>query len=123
MLPYTTLRQGRRQWCGLLLYVMLALLPLRGWAETVMHLSAPTPHGVVGEASIPPCHAAMAEPDGTTSDESPSGCSLCSLCHGFAVCLGEAGIAVDAASWTAAAVVPQGHGPLALPLPERPPRA
>jgi hypothetical protein len=65
----------------------------------------------------------MTERDGTTPDESASGCSLCSLCHGSALCLGESGNADDAAAATAPAAVPQGHGPPALPLPERPPRA
>lgn len=123
MLLFTTLRQGRRSWGGLLLGLMLALLPLRGWAETAMHLPAPAPQSAAGEASMLPCHAAMAEHDGTTPDESASGCSLCSLCHGSALCMGEAGLAHDAAASSAPSAVPQGHGPPALPLPERPPRA
>jgi hypothetical protein len=118
-----TLRQGRRLWGGLLLGVMLALLPLRGWAEATMHLPAPAAQSAADEAPMPPCHAAMAQQDGATPDESTSGCSLCSLCHGTALCLGEAGITHEAAASTAPAAAPQGHGPPALPLPERPPRA
>jgi hypothetical protein len=121
----TTLRQGRHLWGGLLLGVMLALLPLRGWAEATMHLpapAAPAAHAAADEAPMPPCHAAMAH-EGDTPDESAFGCSLCSLCHGTALCLGEAGITHEAAASTAPAAAPQGHGPPALPLPERPPRA
>jgi hypothetical protein len=119
----TTLRQGRQLWGGLLLGVLLALLPLRGWAEAAMHLSASLPQSTAGEVSMPPCHAALAEDDGTTPDGSASGCSLCSLCHGSALCLAEADIEHSAAAATPPAAAPQGHGPPALPLPERPPRA
>jgi len=123
MLLLTTLRQGRRLWGGLLLGVLLALLPLRGWAEATMHLAAPTALSSADEAPMPPCHAAMAEQDGTTPDEAASGCSLCSLCHGTALCLGEAGLAHEATAATAPAAAPQGHDPPVVPLPERPPRA
>jgi hypothetical protein len=119
----TTLRQGRCLWGGLLLVVMLALLPLRGWAEATMHLPAPAAQSAADEAPMPPCHAALAQHDGDTPDESASGCSLCSLCHGTALCLGEAGLTHEAAASAAPAAAPQGHGPPALPLPERPPRA
>lgn len=121
----TTLRQGRRLWGGLLLGVLLALLPLRGWAEATMHLAAPAApaaHSAADEAPMPPCHAAMAQHDGATPDESASACSLCSLCQGTALCLSEAGIAHEAAAAVAPAAAPQGYGPPALPLPERPPR-
>jgi hypothetical protein len=123
MLLLTTLRQGGRLWGGLLLGVLLALLPLRGWAEATMHLPAPAAQSAADEAPMPPCHAAMAQHDGATPDDSTSGCSLCSLCHGTALCLGEAGLTHEAAASTAPAAAPQGHGPPALPLPERPPRA
>jgi hypothetical protein len=123
MLLLTTLRQGRRLWGGLLLGVLLALLPLRGWAEATMHLSVSAPPSAASEAPMPPCHAAMAEHGGAAPVESASGCSLCSLCHGSALCQGESSIAHDAAATTVPAAAPQGHGPPALPLPERPPRA
>ena len=123
MLLFITLRQGRQLWGGLLLGVMLALLPLRGWAEIAMHLSAPAPQSAASEVSLLPCHVAMAEHGGAMADESASGCSLCSLCHGTALCLGESGIVPDAAGTSAQAAAPQGHGPPDLPLPERPPRA
>jgi hypothetical protein len=123
MLLLTTLRQGRQLWGGLLLGVLLALMPLRGWAEIAMHLSGPAPHAAAGEASMPPCHAAMVDSDGATPDGSTSGCSLRSLCHASALCMGETSIAHEPAANAVFAAVPQGHGPPALPLPERPPRA
>jgi hypothetical protein len=119
----TILRQGRRLSGGLLLGLLLALLPLRGLAEAAMHLSAPVLQSAPDEASMPPCHAALAENDGAPPDESGSGCSLCSLCHGSALCMGEADLVDDAASSPPPSAVPRGHGPPALPLPERPPRA
>ena len=123
MLLLTTLRQGRQLWGGLLLGVLLALLPLRGWAEIATYLTAPAPQSAASEVALLPCHAAMAEHGGATADESASGCSLCSLCHGTALCLGESGIVPDAAGTSGPAAAPQGHGPPDLPLPERPPRA
>lgn len=123
MLLFATLRHGRHFWGGLLLGMLLALLPLRGWAEAAMHLAAPAPQSVSGEASMPPCHVAVAAHDGAMPDEPASGCSLCALCHGSALCLGESGSVQDAATATVPAAVPQGHGPPDLPQPERPPRA
>jgi hypothetical protein len=120
---FASLRHGRQFWGGLLLGMLLALLPLRGWAEAAMHMSTPAPQSAAGEASVPPCHAVAAAHDGAMPDEPASGCSLCSLCHGSALCLGDSGIVHDAAATTVPAAVPQGHGPPDLPLPERPPRA
>ena len=123
MLPFTTLRQSRQLWGGLLLGVLLALLPLRGWAEAAMHLAAAAPLAEAGEMMMPPCHAAMAADEGGTPEGSTSGCSLCSLCHGTALCRAEVGIGHVTADSSAPAAAPQGHGPPVLPLPERPPRA
>lgn len=119
----TTLRQSRQLWAGLLLVVMLGLLPLRGWAEIAMHLSTPAPQSVTTEVSLLPCHASMGEHAGAIADESASGCSFCSLCHGTALCMSELGIVPDVAGASAQAAAPQGHGPPDLPLLERPPRA
>lgn len=123
MLPLTPFRQSRQIWGGVLLGVLLALLPLRGWAETVMHLSAWAPQWAASEMPVPPCHAAMETEEGALTDEAASDCPLCALCHGADLCLSEACIAQDAATTTAPVTVPIGHGPPALPLPERPPRA
>lgn len=123
MLLLTALRHNRQMWGGLLLGVLLALLPLRGWAEAAMHLSAPSLQSVASEAPMWPCHAAMAEHDDAMPDESASGCALCSLCQGSGLCPYESCIEQDAAASAAPLAVPQGHGPPALPQPERPPRA
>lgn len=123
MPSFTTLRQSRHLWGGLLLGVLLALLPLRSWAEAAMHLAVAAPLAEAGELALPPCHAAMAADEGSTPEGSTSGCSLCSLCHGTALCLAETGIGHVGAATSAPVAVPQGHGPPVLPLPERPPRA
>ncbi|KPF44588.1 hypothetical protein IP87_20820 [beta proteobacterium AAP121] len=123
MPPFTALRQSRQLWGGLLLGVLLALLPLRGWAEAAMHLATAAPLVEAGEWVMPPCHAAMAADEVGTPDGSTSGCSLCSLCHGTALCLADAGMAHIRETTSAPAAAPQGHGPPVLPLPERPPRA
>jgi len=119
----TTLRQGRQMWGGVVLAALLALLPLRAWAETAMHLAAFAPHLAASEVSVPPCHALMEAHEGALPDEAASSCALCALCHGAALCLDDACIEQDATTTTAPVTVPIGHGPPALSLPERPPRA
>jgi len=63
-----------------LLWLLLALLPVRAWAGVTMHLPQPE--------LAAPCHAeamaaADAESDGAPADSTP--CSLCSVCHGGAL--------------------------------------
>lgn len=60
----------------LMLWLVLALLPLRGWAGLAMHLPAT-------EAAAPaaPCHAEATA--STAGDDALNAvCSLCELCHG-----------------------------------------
>ncbi len=127
MMFLTTLRQARLLCGGLLLGVLLALLPLRAWAAATMHLSAPLSaplsQAAADETPLPPCHAAVVDSDGAAPDDGNSGCSLCSLCQSCALCWAECSVAHDPAPTAAPAAAPQGHGPPALPLPERPPRA
>lgn len=123
MLFLTALRQSRQIWGVVLLGLLLALLPLRGWAEAAMHLAEPAPQLTASVASVPPCHATMAEHDVAMLDESASGCGLCSLCHFAALHQSEHGIEHEADATTCPASMPQDHGTPALPLPERPPRA
>ncbi len=58
-----------------LLWLLLALLPLRGWANLTMHLPAQAApavapcHGVEGQFAAQPADAATA-------------CTLCDVCHG-----------------------------------------
>jgi hypothetical protein len=56
-----------------MLWLLLALLPLRGWAHLSMHLPA-------ADASvIAPCHGEAAAADPATPDQP---CTLCDICHG-----------------------------------------
>ena len=60
------------------LWLLVALLPLRGWANLTMHLPAQ------GPATVAPCHG-MAAAAADASAESPDAaqpCSLCDVCHG-----------------------------------------
>jgi hypothetical protein len=57
----------------LLLWLLLALLPLRGWAHLSMHLTAPD------LSVMAPCHGAEAAAD---SSASTPPCTLCDICHG-----------------------------------------
>jgi hypothetical protein len=72
----------------LVLWLLLALLPLRGWATIAMHAAPPGGHGAVALQAAPmPCHAAAADDaraqaaDGTAAH---AGCSMCDLCHSAA---------------------------------------
>ena len=68
----------RRPTLLLLLWLVLAWLPLRGVAQVVMHLPAP--------ASSAPCHGDHAvTPDADAHAPATQGtpaCTLCDLCHG-----------------------------------------
>ena len=55
------------------MWLMLALLPLRGWANLVMHLPAPS------APAVAPCHGDAAQ---AKADSAVKTCSLCALCHG-----------------------------------------
>lgn len=63
-----------------LLWLLLALLPLRGWANLTMHLPAQNVpavapcHGVEGQAAAEPADAATP-------------CTLCDVCHGAVLLL------------------------------------
>ena len=134
---FTTLRQTRRFTGAWLLGVLLALLPLRGWAEVLMHTgghAAGQSQAADPAAWMPPCHAAMDEEAGaeasghaseaeTQAAEPGQACSLCALCHATALCASECTVEPSPAVTAAPTSAPAGHGPPALPLPERPPRA
>ncbi len=65
-----------------MLWLLLALLPFRGWAGAVMHLPA---YAATSGVAMP-SHGALAddEPDGHAAAVESSACSLCDLCHGVA---------------------------------------
>jgi hypothetical protein len=76
-----------RRWSFVVLWIALALLPLRGFANVVMHLPAQD----AGTAAMP-CHGAMDSPAGAAAetamtagadaDGSANACAMCDLCHG-----------------------------------------
>ena len=117
----------------LLLWLLLALLPLRGWAGLAMHLPAAD-----SRAGAAHCHGmdsaadaagADSEADRTANEKSTSGsgsstatCTLCELCHG-AMLLPVIALAEPdrpARAWSAA-VPDSAQGPAPSPL-FRPPR-
>ena len=75
--------RGSRRPVVLLLWLLLALLPLRGWAQGTMAMAAPE-----APAQALPCHGDMAAHSASHSDSqdttSPT-CSHCDLCHAAAV--------------------------------------
>ena len=81
------------------LWLLLALLPLRTWAGATMHLPQASPSA--------PCHAGMQ----AAADEVPADstvCNLCSVCHGGA--LPATAAAVPSAQRMAQAVPAARHG-------------
>ncbi len=92
-----------RRWSLVVLWIALALLPLRGFANVVMHLPAQD----AGTASTP-CHGAMDPPAGAAAGTAMTGeaegagsadaCAMCDLCHGAS--------AVSSTSVRAAAFLP-----------------
>lgn len=140
MTCFTALRQSRRLCGGVLLAVLLALLPLQGWAEAVMHLGLEASPAATGERHPMPCHPATAVAAGASESglapavsadpdtplaagDASTACSLCTLCHAPAVPAHEARVQLERACTEIRVFVSQGHTPPALPLPERPPRA
>jgi len=110
----------KRVW---IICLMLALLPLRGWAWSTMamdhgaasSLSAAQADGAgdAGDAALPPCHQQVsgeqASPD-HHKGQTPS-CSLCDICHAGAISASPLR-APDAAPWAPEAppVPVAGHG-------------
>ena len=72
------------------MWILLALLPLRGWASVSMQVEMAT-DALVTASDMPhhasaPCHeAAPASADGSTSGSGHAGCSMCDLCHSVAL--------------------------------------
>ena len=73
-----------RRFTTALLWIAIALLPVRGWAALLMPISMGDmqPAAVAAEAGLAamPCHATLqdAVADGGNS---PATCSMCDLCH------------------------------------------
>lgn len=71
----------RRAW---ILWMMLALLPLRGWAAVGMMLPAvgghaPLEAAATAQAETSPCHE---QADAADAPSGEHNCLLCHLCHG-----------------------------------------
>lgn len=116
----------RRVWVILLL---IALLPLRGWAAAGMAIPGPqAPVAAEAAAALPPCHAGLAEDELTTLAAYPAPsthlCSTCDLCHApLAVLAGELAPPSVPPSAAPAAAHPRDTGRLMAASLERPPRA
>ena len=114
-MPLYTARMLRRTW---ILWLMLALLPLRsfaaGWlpaqqgAQLVMQLGG-------ASATVPPCH---------DTDSGPSACcTVCDLCHGAAASASSDAMRVSAVPHAVLRPAPaRDTGRQAPDLLERPPR-
>lgn len=105
-------------WRVVLLCLMMALLPVRGWAWTTM--AVPT------EAAMPPCHGhadapptdsadhavndAVDDTPAPTTDTPHAGCSLCELCH--------AGVLPPQVMLWSGEAVPPGSAPRWTPAPD-----
>ena len=66
-----------------IIWLLLCLLPLRGWAQAGMPFAAVASPGPGAVSAAPPCHAAEAgEAAGATQPSTGHlGCGLCDLCH------------------------------------------
>jgi hypothetical protein len=70
-----------------LLWLALALLPLRGLAGALMPVVMMSGADPAAEVAVMPCHGSMAMSDDVAQDGSTATqtCSMCSLCHGTAL--------------------------------------
>jgi hypothetical protein len=106
------------------MWLCVALLPLRGWANEVMHAapaSGPARAQVAVAAHATPCHGNAAQVDQAAADHKP--CSACDVCH--SVALLSASVTVRADSFLAPRVANVGTADVdaqSRPL-FRPPRA
>ena len=83
---------SRRFW---IVCLMLALLPLRGWAAASMTVPAAVVDAAAyfdqsaapADVGMPGCHEAVADDSGTTTGHA---CNLCDLCHGAVADLADA---------------------------------
>jgi hypothetical protein len=123
--PRHRLHRTHARWVLLaLVLVWLALVPLRGWAQTSMPLAAAAAAAHTTAEAAMPCHGSEAgAPDqGATSPHTP--CSDCALCHA---------VAAPAPTWVAPLPRPSSPGWQARPgaappahpseAPFKPPRA
>jgi len=103
----------RRAW---ILWLMLAVLPLRGFAAGWMPTQQAAAQVAAAAATLPPCH-------GQGSDGPSACCNLCDLCHGASAAAPEVGVPVLPAPCMAPRPLPvHDTGRLVPDRLERPPR-
>ena len=130
----------------LILWILLALLPLRGWATNDMQLSmalgtltdtvvaataAVTSTHPVPEAqhhAAPPCHGNAATTGAEAAPESSSGshaaCTLCDLCHSVAMAAAESVLdTLPTVATERVSLVSTDTGHLLIARLDRPPRS
>jgi cytochrome c553 len=71
-----------RHFSLVLMWLLLALLPLRGWANLTMHLP------VQDAPAFAPCHD-LGGQAATEPSQSTTTCTLCDVCHGAMLLLGD----------------------------------
>jgi hypothetical protein len=79
----TTLFLMTRRWTVLVVWIALALLPMRGFAHAVMvgtGAASTSSAAQLAETILPPCHGVAAD----AGQPSAAGCLMCDLCHGVA---------------------------------------
>ena len=110
-----TMFRPSRRCVATLLWLAIALLPLRGLASSVMPVAMMgiAAAGADNVAAAMPCHGVEVVADSDSANNA-AGCSLCSLCHGSAATIAAPTI-----------VLPTLHGgaPLAAAPPALAPRA
>jgi hypothetical protein len=85
-----------------LLWIAIALLPLRGFAAVMMPMLMPSLPASVASApagdtaKVMPCHGATAEESSGTPAGASHTCSLCDLCHGTVAQFAQPSVALPA---------------------------
>jgi hypothetical protein len=125
-----------------ILWILLALLPLRGWAMSDMQVSMATsslamasaevvtPHGAheMQASAALPCHGEAASLQADNAPESNSGthsaCSLCDLCHSVAMVTAQTALsAAPTATVRRLSLVSADTGRALIDRLDRPPRS
>jgi hypothetical protein len=119
-------RPSRRLFTALL-WLAIALLPLRAFAAALMPAADAPLHGAADAmASHAPCHGGEAQ-DPTPDAGAHAGCSLCELCHSSALAVDTPSLRlatlVQAGPPLHRAAVPEARAPDGLFRPPRPARA
>jgi hypothetical protein len=127
---------------SLILWIMLALLPLRGWAMSDMQVSMATSALTAAAAEVvlpqaahemqatasPPCHGEAASSQADSAPQPNSGthsaCSLCDLCHSVAMVNAQAALsAAPTAALQRVSLISADTGRALIDRLDRPPRS